>query len=217
MDTAKTIQSIFDEVYAYLRAQGSYRELFNGNFSKGLLPEVTRKKVAEANEFASAIRSRIKAVYEQSEQIGHYDDMFLKTVLFYCDANFCIGGCENPVFSESIDLNWAVAPNNSPLYFMNSIKDIDTRASVENSRRYLDLLAAYPALARGCLERTEHQLRNHVFMPRLTLDYAIRALEAFVVPAAENCLFVTVEDLHEDFPGKEAAVKEANQNPNHPV
>ena len=155
----KDTKMLLDKIYERLKSEGSYREMFNGDYAKGKLPEVSSEKIKEAYLFADEIKEEIRTIYEKGG-ISHEDDMYLKTMQFYADTGFFAGGCENPVFPEYIDLNCAIAPNNSPLYFINDITAIRTEESYENSIRYLNLIKEYPLMVQGCLERVRSSVKN---------------------------------------------------------
>lgn len=205
------VKALLDEAYCFLKSQGSYREMFNADFEKGMLPEVSLQKVEEASRFASSLRERIKVLLTD-ESLGHYDVIALKTLDYYCKVNLFIGGCENPVFPDLVDLNFAVAPNNSPLFFMNEAAKLDISASRENSLRYLRLMDQYPRLAGDCLERTLHQSAKGIYIPANTLQYTLSGLRNLARPGVDNPLWLLPERLHPSVEDREETAAAANQS-----
>lgn len=193
------VKSILDEIYEYLKDEGSYREMFNSDFSKGLLPDVSIEKVQEAEAYAAEVRGKIQALREEAGELEHYDEMMLRIAEFYADTNFFIGGCENPCSIEFIDLDFSITPNNSPLSYMTALQGIKTDTSPTECKRYIRMMMQYPKLATDCLRRTQSQIEHGIYMPKTELELTTHALRGIALPVEKNPLCLTPKKLWDGY------------------
>lgn len=192
MTTNSKVNALLDYACTFMNEACNFRDMFNSDFRKGRLPDVSYRKVLEAEAFSAEVKRRIDVLMR--EELDHYDRMSLKVLEFYAEANFFIGGCENPSYGEYFHLNPAITPNNTVLSYMNTLaeKKITTP---EEARNYVRILQQYPELVSNLHERTRQQAEKGIYLTRDELGLTLNMLSALCQSPVSNPLWLTEEKL----------------------
>lgn len=183
--------ALTDEIFEYINNNGNLMELEKGNFSFGVLPDISLEKSLEVEIVVKAYRHRIDALRQR--ELDHYDEMMLECLDTFAAYNFNIGFMQC-LPSKYYFLDFPVTPYSCLLHYVLPLGEMPL-ADADAAEAYTRTIEQYPRLARQIHEKIIAQTARNIFLPKDELELSLNMLRSLVFPLDQHPLRLTHERL----------------------